>query len=134
MSHIHSGHTDNPSEDLFGEVISSYTDREAVEDGFLAAIAGPGGVNRVTRAVFDHFTEVMGAGVTNITPLRDAIRHMLTLEIDDGWRTGNYQGKALWLIPNEVGGFTSCFRRTTSSAKTTKEQEKKLPLSFFLLG
>jgi hypothetical protein len=58
-----SGHTDNPSEELFGEVISSYTDREAVEDGFLVALTGPGGINRVTRAVFDHFTQSMGVGV-----------------------------------------------------------------------
>ena len=62
MSHIHSGHTDNPSEELFGEVISSYTDCEAVEDGFLVALTGPGGINRVTRAVFDHFTQSMGVG------------------------------------------------------------------------
>jgi hypothetical protein len=109
MSQTSSGQTENPAEDLFGEVISTYTDREAVEDGFLVAIAGPGRVNRVTRAVFDHFTEEMGPGVTNITPLTDAIRYMLTLEVDDGWRTGNFRGKALWLIPNEVGGFTLMF-------------------------
>ena len=31
---------------------------------------------------------------------------MLAIEPDDGWRTGDYQGKRLWLIPNEVGGLT----------------------------
>jgi hypothetical protein len=42
VSHIHSGHTDNPSEEIFGEVISAHTDREAVEDGFLVALVGAG--------------------------------------------------------------------------------------------
>jgi hypothetical protein len=109
MSYTHDQHPESPSNELFGEVISTYTDRDAVEHGFLAAIAGPGGVNRVTRAVFDHFTQSMGVGVTNITPLIAAIEWLLTVEVDDGWRTGNYQGKALWLIPNEVGGFTLMF-------------------------
>ena len=96
------------------EVISVYTDAQAVEDGFLAAIAGPGGVNRVTRAVFDYFTEPFGSSpitgtVTNLSPLTDAIRAMLAIEPDDGWRTGDYQGKRLWLIPNEVRGLTLMF-------------------------
>jgi transposase-like protein len=29
-----------------------------------------------------------------------------TVEADDGCRTSTYQGKTLWLIPNEIGGFT----------------------------
>ena len=90
------------------EVISVYSDRQAVEDGFLAAVAGPGGVNRVTRAVFDHFTESK-TGPENLRLLTEAIRAMLAIEPDDGWRTGDYQGKRLWLIPNEVGGLTLMF-------------------------
>ncbi len=43
----------------------------------------------------------------------DAIRYMLTVEVDGGSRTANYRGKALskalWLLPNEVGGFTLMF-------------------------
>jgi len=81
---------------------------------FLFAVPGDGGVNRVTRAVFDHFTESLGSSpitgpVANISPLMDAIRAMLAIEPDDGWRTGDYQGKRLWLIPNEVGGLTLMF-------------------------
>ncbi len=106
MSYTHDEKPENLSDDLFGEVIDSYTDRDALEDGFLAAIDGPGGVNRVTRAVFDHFAQEMGPGVTNITPLMDAIRYMLTVEVD---RTGHFQGKALWRLPNEVGGYTLMF-------------------------
>src|ERR1700687_817593 len=96
-------------------VIASYTDAEAVEDGFLVAMdALP--VNRVTRAVFDHFTQRMGSSpltgvVIDITPLRRVIQTMLAVEADtDGWRVGAYEGKDLWLVPNEVSGLTLMFR------------------------
>ena len=82
------------------EVISEYTDKQAVEDGVLVPVSGPGGVNRVTRAVFDHFTR----------PLAEAIRAMAKLPPDkDGWRTGAAEGKKLWLVPNEVHGLTLMF-------------------------
>jgi hypothetical protein len=93
-------------------IIVSYTDREAVADGVLVSVPGDGRVNRVTRSVFDHFARPMGDSsltgpVTNISPLMDAIRAMLKIPADeDGWRTGDYQGQKLWLLPNEVGGFT----------------------------
>lgn len=96
-------------------VIVEYTDRQAVEDGVLVPISGEGGVNRITRAAFDYFTELMGSSsitgpVANIGPLMDAIRAMLGIEPDaDGWRTGTYQGKELWLVPNEIGGLTLMF-------------------------
>jgi hypothetical protein len=96
-------------------VISEYTDQQAVEDGVLVAVNGEGGVNRVTRAVFDTFAESIGSSpltgpVINITPLMDAIRAMLKILPDeDGWRTGTYQGKELWLVPNEVQGKTLMF-------------------------
>jgi hypothetical protein len=100
--------------DLSGEPISVYSDAQAVDDGVLVAFRGPGGVNRVTRAVFDHFTEPMGHSpltnaVTNVGPLMDAIRAILKQEPDRGWRTGMYRGKTLWLVPNEVGGLTLMF-------------------------
>ena len=109
MSYTHDQKPWSSSEELFGEVISSYTDRQAVEDGVLVDFPGPGRINRVTRAVFDHFTEEMGVGMTNVGPLTQAMEHMLTVEIDNGWRTGDFRGKDLWLIPNEVGGFTLMF-------------------------
>jgi hypothetical protein len=93
-------------------VIFEYTDRQAVEDGVLVPVSGEGGVNRITRAVFDCFTERIGTSpitgpVTNIGPLMDAIRAMLGIKPDaDGWRTGAYRGKELWLLPNETGGLT----------------------------
>ena len=48
--------------------------------------------------------------VTDITRLQDAIRALLKVEPDeDAWRTGSYEGKELWLLPNEVGGLTLLF-------------------------
>ena len=96
-------------------VIVEYSDKQALEDGVLVSVPGEGRVNRVTRAVFDHFTKPMGSStatgqVIDITPLQDAIRAMLKIEPDeDAWRTGTYEGKELWLLPNEVGGFTLLF-------------------------
>ena len=101
-----------PSEDIFGEPISVYTDAQAIEDGFLVQITGEGSVNRVTRAVYDHFVQPIGDPrfqMWDVTPLMAAIRAIRALEPDDGWRVGDYQGKRLWLIPNEVGGLTLMF-------------------------
>src|SRR6266478_1663352 len=95
-------------------VISSYTDAEAVEDGVLVAWDDLQ-VNRLTRAVFDHFTHPMGSSpltgvVTDIAPLREVVQTMLAVEADaDGWRVGAYEGKDLWLVPNEVSGLTLMF-------------------------
>jgi len=95
-------------------IIASYTDAEAVEDGVLVAMDSLP-VNRITRAVFDHFTQPMGSSpltgvVTDITPLRKVIQTMLAVEADtDGWRIGVYENKQLWLIPNEVSGLTLMF-------------------------
>jgi hypothetical protein len=95
-------------------IIASYTDAEALEDGVLVAMdALP--VNRVTRAVFDHFSRPMGnlpltGVVTDITPLRGVIQAMLAAEADaDGWRVGAHEGKELWVVPNEVSGLTLMF-------------------------
>ena len=95
-------------------VIFEYSDKQAIEDGVLVSVPGEGKVNRVTRAVFDHFAKPMGSSpageVTDITPLQDAIRAMLKIEPDeDGMRTGTYEGKKLWILPNEVEGLTLLF-------------------------
>src|SRR5262245_40716761 len=97
------------------QVISRYTDGEALEDGALVEIHGEAKVNRVTRAVFDHFVEAIGSSsltgpVLDITPLKEVIRSVLKVPPDeDGWRTLDYQGKTLWLVPNEVRGLTLKF-------------------------
>ena len=97
------------------EIIVAYTDKQALEDGVLVSVPGEGRVNRVTRAVFDHFAKPMGSSlatgqVTDITRLQEAIRALLKVEPEeDAWRTGTYEGKELWLIPNEVAGRTLLF-------------------------
>jgi hypothetical protein len=96
------------------DIIDSYTDAQAVEDGFLVTWDDLQ-VNRVTRAVFDHFTRPMGTSpqtdvVIDITPLRKILQTMLKVEADeDGWRVDTYVNKRLWLIPNEVNGLTLMF-------------------------
>ena len=96
------------------DIIDSYTDAQALEDGVLVAWDTLP-VNRVTRAVFDHFTHPMGSSpitgvVIDITPLRKVVQTMLAVEADeDGWQVGAYEGKPLWLVPNEVNGLTLMF-------------------------
>jgi hypothetical protein len=58
MSYTHDQKPQSPSEELFGEIISSYTDAEALEDGFLAELQTgvmfrglP--INRMTSHLFD---------------------------------------------------------------------------------
>jgi hypothetical protein len=95
-------------------VIYSYTDAQALEDGVLVAMDSLP-VNRVTRAVFDLFTRPMGTSpqsgvVIDITPLRRVIQAMLKVEADaDGWREDTYVNMQLWLVPNEVNGLTLMF-------------------------
>ena len=95
-------------------IIVSYTDAQALEDGVLVEVDDLQ-VNRVPRAVFDHFTQPMGSSpitgvVIDITPLRGVIQVMLAIEADaDGWRVGVHEGKELWLVPNEVSGLTLMF-------------------------
>jgi hypothetical protein len=99
------------------EVISTYTDDQAVDDGVLVPLYGLGPVNRVTRAVFAHFVGEEAFEPKPVIempramePLIAAIRAMLKIPSDgDGWRTGEYGGKRLWLVPNEVGGLTLMF-------------------------
>ena len=96
-------------------MIVSYTDAEAVSDGVLVPWDGPGKLNRLTRAVFDYFTTSLGSSpatgpVTDVTRLRRAIDAVLRIEPDaDGWRTGTYEEKELWVVPNELGGLTLMF-------------------------
>ena len=85
------------------EVVSTYSDAQAVADGVLVDFPGDAGVNRATRAVFDHFTRTIGGVMTDITPLQEAIRAVLAGgKKDVDWLIGEYDGKRLWIIPNET--------------------------------
>jgi hypothetical protein len=91
------------------EEIYSYTDAEALEDGFLVAIDRTP-VNRATRAVFDHFTAPMDgsagvSAVTDVTRLMQAVESMLKIEPDgDGWRTGEFEGSSCGSFPTKSEG------------------------------
>ena len=52
------------------KIIFEYTDAQALEDGFLDAVNW-GFVNRVTRAVFDHFCAPHG----ELARGRDSVRY-----------------------------------------------------------
>jgi len=113
------------------EVIDVYTDADAIEDGTLVPVVWPGGVNRVTRPVFDYFVKYIGDprnDIMDLTPLMAAIDFMLAITPDDGWRTGKYQGKKLWLIPNEVAGMTLMFPEDLLS----REKPRAAMPAFFL--
>ena len=75
----------------------------------------------------------MGIGVTNVGPLTEAMEQMLTVEIDDGWRTGNFRGKDLWLIQNESRGLHPDVPGVLLAPQTRRERER-LPLSFLFAG
>ena len=85
-----------------------------IEDGVLVEVSC-GAVNRVTCAVFYHFARPMenspdGLETFDTAPLMAGIRAVLGVMPDeDGWRQSRYEGKELWLVPNEVQGLTLMF-------------------------
>ena len=115
-------HTDSGLNDLFGEIISTYTDEEAVDDGFLVDL-GPVvtfrgfPVNRMTRHLFDDLEPFVEAEAPLFEgDVKRALASILrtkcafaqgdpgnTGEIGDIWRIP----PKLWLVRNEVGGWTA---------------------------
>jgi len=96
------------------KIIIEYTDAQAIEDGVLVEVScGP--VNRVTNAVFIHYARPIeklpeGEERFDIAPLTATIQAVLAETPDeDGWRKCTYEGKELWLVPNEVRGLTLMF-------------------------
>jgi hypothetical protein len=150
MSHIPSGQTETPADDLFGEVIDSYTDREAVEDGFLADLGQfprvsflglP--VNRMTGHLFDDLKPFLDSdadddaekfGLALGAVLRTKCRFAQgdpgnTGEIGDIYRIP----PNLWLVRNEVGGWTAMYPEDYQ-LRNKKRAGTFGPLSFLLLG
>jgi len=117
-------HTDSGLNDLFGEVISTYTDEEALDDGVVVGLrAGVSfrgfPVNRMTRHLFDDLTPFMEARA----PLFDGDLHRALASImrtkcalaqGDPGNTGEIGDiytipPNLWLVRNEVGGWTAMY-------------------------
>ena len=108
-------------EELFGEVISSYTDRQAVEDGFLVELHMPAffrelPINRMTRHLFDDLAPFLEAEASLFNgdlsrALASILRTKCTFAQGDPGNNGEIGDiyripPNLWLVRNEVGGWT----------------------------
>ena len=117
-------HTDSGVNDLFGEVISTYTDADAIEDGVLVELQArvtfrglP--VNRMTRHLFDNLMPFVEAGAPLINPdlnqaLASILRTKCSFAQGDPGNTGEIGDiyripPKLWLVRNEVGGWTAMY-------------------------
>jgi hypothetical protein len=124
MSYTHDQKPESPSEDLFGEVISSYTDGEALEDGLLAELWSPARfrglpINRMTGHLFDDLTPSVEAEATLFNgdfyrALASILRTKCSLASGDPGNTGQIGDiylipPKLWLVRNEVGGWTAMY-------------------------
>ena len=114
------------------EVISTYTDAQAVEDGVLVDVTlmtlpwttfGARRITRVTRAVWSmaereaarRLSRERGALFTVesdevsdsvIAPVVSEMAQVALRTFDRGWYLGEWNGEPLWLLPNEMGGYT----------------------------
>jgi hypothetical protein len=108
-------------------IVHTYTDEQAVEDGYLV---GLGGGHRATRALWDYLE---GLGLENppdrvlidlfafikspplgilralVTANETEARKVYEENIGGGIWTTELLGRTVWLIPNEVGGLTAMF-------------------------
>jgi hypothetical protein len=115
-------HTDDGLSDVFGEVISTYTDQEALDDGTLVDLGERVSfrgyaVNRMTRHLFDDLAPGAEARLFN----GDVNRALASiLETKCAWAQGDPGNTGevgdiytippeLWLVRNEVGGWTAMY-------------------------
>lgn len=116
--------TDSGVNDLFGEVISTYTDSDALDDGLLVELRARVSfrglpVNRMTRHLFEDLAPFVEAEAPLFSgDLNQALASILrtkcscaqgdpgnTGEIGDIYRIP----PKLWLVGNEVGGWTAMY-------------------------
>jgi hypothetical protein len=95
------------------DIVSVYTDEQAVEDGVLVRSEGvlPCPFNRVTRAVWDEFTQPMKSkgsvivmtNTTKLSHLGEAVnRKYKAGELTEGWVVLEFEGHKIWAMPNET--------------------------------
>ncbi|MFI5093736.1 MAG: hypothetical protein ACHQIK_09865 [Candidatus Acidiferrales bacterium] len=117
-------HTDSGVNDLFGEVISTYTDANALEDGLVVELRARVSfrglpVNRMTRHLFDDLMPFVEAeaplfdGDLN-QALASILRTKCSFAQGDPGNTGEIGDiyripPNLWLVRNEVGGWTTMY-------------------------
>ena len=95
------------------DIVSVYTDEQAVEDGVLVRSEGvlPCPFNRVTRAVWDEFTQPMKSkgsvivmtNTTKLSQLGEAVnRKYKAGDLTEGWVVLEFEGRKIWAMPNET--------------------------------
>ncbi len=124
MSYTHDQKPESPSGDLFGETISSYTDAEELEDGFLGelhtAVMFQGlPINRITSSLFDDLRPFVEAEAALLNgdfdrALASILRTKCSFASGDPGNTGEIGDiyripPQLWLVRNEVGGWTAMY-------------------------
>ncbi len=124
MSYIHDQQPEGESDELFGEVISSYTDAEAVEDGVLVELYKPARfqefpINRMTRHLFDGLEPFVEAEASFFNgDLSRALASILKTKCGFAQGDPGNNGEIgdiytippkLWLVRNEVGGWTAMY-------------------------
>jgi hypothetical protein len=124
MSYIHDQQPEGESDELFGEVIDSYTDAQALEDGVLVELYMPARfqefpINRMTRHLFDDLEPFVEAEASFLNgdlsrALASILRTKCTLAQGDPGNTGEIGDihsipPNLWLVRNEVGGWTAMY-------------------------
>ena len=101
------------NDELFGPVIFSYTDREALDDGVLVDVSRltKGGVNRITASVYGFLGGDNKADdfAPKYRELEDAARDALAKSKDKDLAEFNYKCQRFWFMDNEVGGKTIMF-------------------------
>ena len=124
MSYTNDEQPESQSNELFGEVISTYTDAQALDDGLLVEL--PTGIvfrglpiNRMTRHLFDELLPFAEAEATLFDGDLDRalaliLRTKCTFASGDPGNTGEIGDihripPNLWLVRNEVGGWTTMF-------------------------
>ena len=128
------------SNDLFGEVIDSYTDAQGLEDGFLVELYMPAvfrgfPINRMTRHLFDDlepFAEALAPQFHGaISPaLSSILRTKCAFAQGDPGNTGEIGDiytipPKLWLVRNEWAAGPPCTRRTTNPEQQQKESGRE---------
>lgn len=103
--------------EFWGEIISTYTDADAVSDGFLVDV---GALNvrfngKIINRIACQATRVLDVQNKESAQLADDFKFIAENSACDGdganaWgvfqMNGKFQDEKFWLVPNEVGGYT----------------------------